>query len=48
MNLAVDECDIGDEEINLRVSELKKIEADLVTNPDSIFRFHSGIPTIET
>ena len=48
MNLAVDECDIGDEEINLRVSELKKIEAGLVTNPDSIFRFHSGIPTIET
>ena len=48
MNLAVDECDIGDEKINLRVSELKKIEADLVTNPDSIFRFHSGIPTIET
>ncbi len=48
MNLAVDECDIADEKINLRVSELKKIEADLVTNQDSIFRFHSGIPTIET
>ena len=48
MNLAVDECNLDEEEINLRVSGLKKIEADLVTNPDSIFRFHSGIPTIET
>ncbi|SVD49334.1 uncharacterized protein METZ01_LOCUS402188 [marine metagenome] len=48
MNLAVDECDISVEEVNLRVFELKKIEADLVTNPDSIFRFHSGVPTIET
>ena len=48
MNLAVDECNLDEEEINLRVSGLKKIEADLVTNPDSIFRFHSGIPAIET
>ena len=48
MNLAFDECGVGDEEINLRVSELKKIEADLVTHPDSIFRFHSGIPATES
>ncbi|NNC77973.1 MAG: tRNA-(ms[2]io[6]A)-hydroxylase, partial [Woeseiaceae bacterium] len=36
----------GDDEgaVDLRLEELKTLEADLVTKPDMQFRFHSGPP----
>lgn len=38
------ECDVSDESIDHRLTELKHIEAALITEPDSQFRFHSGPP----
>ena len=36
----------SDWDFNARVAELKKIEQDLITSPDSLFRFHSGMPIL--
>ena len=41
---AKSECDISDEEINVRLVELKDVEAALIADPDPDFRFHSGCP----
>ncbi len=38
------ECGIGEAEIESRLVELKAIEAALITEPDAVFRFHSGKP----
>ena len=38
------ECGIGEEEIDARLDELKRIEAKLISEPDPQFRFHSGTP----
>lgn len=38
------ECGVSDEEIEARLAELKVVEAKLVSDPDSDFRFHSGPP----
>lgn len=38
------ECGVSDEEIDERLDELKEIEAALVRDPDTQFRFHSGVP----
>jgi tRNA-(ms[2]io[6]A)-hydroxylase len=38
------ECAASDDDIGQRLQELKKIEASLITTPDSQFRFHSGPP----
>ena len=42
--LATTECGVSDDEIESRLADLKKIEANLITDPDSQFRFHSGTP----
>ncbi len=42
---AKSECGVDDAEIERRLTELKAIEAALITNPDPDFRFHSGVPT---
>ena len=44
ISLATTECGVSDDEIESRLAELKKIEASLITDPDSQFRFHSGMP----
>ena len=41
---AKSECDADDAEIEQRLQDLKKVESALITDPDPIFRFHSGIP----
>ena len=41
---AKSECDVGDEEIEARLDELKAIESALIADPDPEFRFHSGVP----
>ncbi len=42
--LAKTECGVTDDEIEARLTELKQLEANLITDPDPQFRFHSGIP----
>lgn len=42
--LARSECGIGAADIDRRLDELKAVEAALVSEPDSEFRFHSGRP----
>jgi tRNA-(ms[2]io[6]A)-hydroxylase len=41
---AKSETGIGEAEIDARLAELKEIEAQLITDPDPEFRFHSGCP----
>jgi tRNA-(ms[2]io[6]A)-hydroxylase len=41
---AKSETGIDDAEINARLTELKEIEAQLISDPDPLFRFHSGTP----
>ena len=38
------ECGVDEAEIDARLEELKKLEAELVMAPDDEFRFHSGPP----
>ncbi len=38
------ECGVAGAEIDARIIELKRIEAELVLDPDPEFRFHSGPP----
>ncbi len=44
LNFAREECAVGDDAFNQRLAELKEIEAELISAPDSQFRFHSGVP----
>ncbi len=44
LNFAREECAVGDDAFNQRLAELKEIEAELISSPDSQFRFHSGVP----
>jgi len=44
LNFAREECAVGDDAFNRRLAELKEIEAELISAPDSQFRFHSGVP----
>ena len=39
------ECGVSDDEIDARLDELKALEATLIAEPDTEFRFHSGPPT---
>jgi tRNA-(ms[2]io[6]A)-hydroxylase len=41
---AKSECGFDEEQINTRLEELKAIEAKLISEPDTQFRFHSGRP----
>jgi len=41
---AKSECEVSDEEIDARLADLKAIEANLISEPDPEFRFHSGVP----
>ena len=38
------ESGAADAEIDARLAELKQVEAELVVQPDAVFRFHSGMP----
>jgi tRNA-(ms[2]io[6]A)-hydroxylase len=42
--LAKTECEVSDDEIEARLIDLKQLEANLITDPDPQFRFHSGVP----
>ena len=44
LRFAETECGISGNGVERRLTELKAIEADLVTRPDAEFRFHSGVP----
>jgi len=41
---AKSECDVDDAEIDARLETLKSVEAALIAEPDTEFRFHSGPP----
>lgn len=45
IELAKTECEVSDDEIEARLTELKQLEANLITDPDPQFRFHSGTPS---
>ncbi len=44
IELAKTECEASDDEVEARLVELKQLEANLITDPDPQFRFHSGTP----
>jgi tRNA-(ms[2]io[6]A)-hydroxylase len=44
IELAKTECEVSDDEVEARLTELKQLEANLITDPDPQFRFHSGTP----
>ncbi len=44
IELAKTECEVTDDEVEARLTELKQLEANLITDPDPQFRFHSGTP----
>ncbi len=44
IELAKTECEVSDDEVEARLTELKQLEANLITEPDPQFRFHSGTP----
>lgn len=44
LELAKKEVEVSDEDFDNRLSELKTLEAELISEPDDQFRFHSGIP----
>lgn len=45
LTFAKDEVSLSEEEFNVRVDELKMLEAKLISEPDNQFRFHSGDPS---
>jgi len=42
--IAKSECDADEQQIEKRLDELKAVEAALISEPDTQFRFHSGTP----
>jgi len=44
LELAKKEVEVNDEDFDNRLSELKTLEAELISEPDDQFRFHSGTP----
>ena len=44
IELAKTECEVSDDEIEARLTELKQLEAHLLTDPDRQVRFHLGTP----
>ena len=44
IDFARTECDVSEVDLNGRLADLKQIEASLITETDSQFRFHSGNP----
>ena len=44
LEFARNEVDVGVEEFDKRLDELKSLEAKLISEPDDQFRFHSGVP----
>ena len=45
LTFAKDEVSFNEEEFNVRLDELKMLEAKLISEPDNQFRFHSGDPS---
>ena len=43
--LAGSESGVDQAEVDARLAELQELEAELITQPDAEFRFHSGVPT---
>ena len=41
---AKEECGVSSEDFDTRLEELKSVEAELISSPDTQFRFHSGNP----
>ncbi len=45
LEFARQEVDVSEADFNIRLEELKALEAKLISEPDDQFRFHSGVPT---
>jgi tRNA-(ms[2]io[6]A)-hydroxylase len=45
---AREECDVSDEDFDTRLDELKSLEAELISSPDTQLRFHSGNPQFDS
>ena len=45
LEFAKSECELDDAAFDKRLSELKVLEAELISTPDEQFRFHSGSPS---
>ena len=44
LRFAKSECEVDGEAFDQRLSDLKRLEANLISTPDQQFRFHSGVP----
>ncbi len=44
LEFAKNEVDVSEADFNIRLEELKALEAKLISEPDDQFRFHSGVP----
>jgi tRNA-(ms[2]io[6]A)-hydroxylase len=42
--LAKAQAEQSDEDLAGRLATLQALEAELITSPDPVFRFHSGVP----
>ncbi len=45
IELAKSECEVTENGVEARLIDLKQLEANLITDPDPQFRFHSGTPS---
>ncbi len=48
LDFAKSELQLDEETLNQRLDELRALEANLISMPDDQFRFHSGVPTLDT
>ncbi|NNE59836.1 MAG: tRNA-(ms[2]io[6]A)-hydroxylase [Woeseia sp.] len=44
LNFAKAECGVSEQALAARVAELRRLENQIISTPDSEFRFHSGLP----
>ncbi len=44
LGFAREECDVSEAGLSARIDELRALENGIVCEPDTLFRFHSGVP----
>lgn len=47
IGFAREECDVAEAELLSRIDQLRAVESQIVIEPDTLFRFHSGAPATE-